>query len=217
MKVFISYAHQDKELVGNIKRYLEGYYGFDVFLAHEDISPSLKWEEVIILNLDTCNIFIAFLTNHFKNSEWTDQETGFALKRGIKIIPINAGLNPYGFISRYQALSYRDTASACSEILRVLVETPDLREQVLDLLINNYGCSGSFDSATSNLNIVLNFENELTSKQKNEVVRLAGLNSQIYGCNRTRRILVSFIRRYEDELNEGHIEAFKKRSGATGI
>ena len=217
MKIFISYAHQDKEQVGEIKRPLEGHYGFDVFLAHEDISPSLEWLKVIISNLATCDVFIAFITNHFKNSNWTDQETGFALKRGIKIIPINAGLNPYGFISRYQALPYRNADIAYREILRVLVDTPDLKKQVLDLLITNYGRSGTFDSAASNLNRLLVYESDLTTEQKNEIVRLAGLNNQIFGGGRAKRRLKSFIRKYKEELNEEFIEMFKSMSGISDI
>jgi hypothetical protein len=44
--------------------------------------------------------------NGFSNSYWTQQETGFAVGRGVKIILFKMGEDPTGFISK-QALARR--------------------------------------------------------------------------------------------------------------
>ena len=51
-----------KEIVGKLKNRLE-LIGFEVFIAHEDISPCIKWWEEIIKNLKRCDVFIPLLTN----------------------------------------------------------------------------------------------------------------------------------------------------------
>ena len=45
----------------------------------------------------------ALLTEGFHESNWTDQEVGFALARGILVIPVKYESAPYGFMGRIQA------------------------------------------------------------------------------------------------------------------
>jgi len=47
---------------------------------------------------------IVILHPGFQESKWTDQEVGVAIGRMVPIIPIKVGLDPYGFIGKYQAL-----------------------------------------------------------------------------------------------------------------
>ena len=51
--------------------------------------------------------FIAVHTKGFSGSFWTQQEVGFAVGRGVKIISLRMGEDPTGFISKRQALSRR--------------------------------------------------------------------------------------------------------------
>ena len=122
MKIFLSYHHDDNKLAGKIKHYIEREYGINVFLAHEDISPTQEWRERIIHELESCDVFIGLLTESYKESEWTDQETGFALARGIYMISVNAGLVPYGFLSKYQQLKIdsQSTYASCKEIAKLI-------------------------------------------------------------------------------------------------
>ena len=41
----------------------------------------------------------------FHESDWTDQEVGFALARRVPIMAVRLGRDPYGFIGRFQGLS----------------------------------------------------------------------------------------------------------------
>lgn len=47
---------------------------------------------------------VAILTPGFRESVWTNQEIGFALGRGVKIISLRMGEDPPGFISAEQAI-----------------------------------------------------------------------------------------------------------------
>ncbi len=77
---FFSYAYEDRKLAGRIKERLETY-GFDVFLAHDDIDPSTEWQEEILRHLGTCEVFLALLTEEFDESNWAHQEVGIAYAR----------------------------------------------------------------------------------------------------------------------------------------
>ena len=50
-------------------------------------------------------LFISIHTPGFSQSIWTQQEIGFAVCRGVKIIALRMGEDPTGFISKHQALS----------------------------------------------------------------------------------------------------------------
>jgi len=214
VKIFISYSHEDKVQVGKIKRQLEIEYGFDVFLAHEDIAPTHKWVDEIISELRACDVFIAFLTKYFNNSDWTDQEVGFALARGVTIIPLKVGANPHGFIGQNQALTgySKKVQSVCSEIIGILIESPKLREKLLNQLIKVFGKSSTFKRAESTFDNIMKFEDHLTIQQKNEIVRLAGKNIQVCGSKYgARKRALNFIYKYKDDLNKEVVEFFMSR------
>lgn len=119
--IFLSYSSDDKDIIGQLKGYLEEY-GFDVFVAHEDIEPSSEWEKEIIKNLKNCHMFIPYLTNNFRKSKWTDQEIGMAVIRDKLIIPLQVELLPYGFISKYQSLKFDSNRikSKAMEIIEII-------------------------------------------------------------------------------------------------
>jgi hypothetical protein len=45
-----------------------------------------------------------FLSDTFQQTNWTDQEIGYAMKRAILVVPVKVSIVPYGFMGRYQAL-----------------------------------------------------------------------------------------------------------------
>jgi hypothetical protein len=59
---------------------------------------------VIERALRTCHALAAYVTPDFHGSWWTDQEVGWALGRGVPVIPISVGVQPYGFIGAIQAI-----------------------------------------------------------------------------------------------------------------
>lgn len=117
-KIFLSYAIEDKELAGKIKHGLEP--DFAVFLAHEDITPGAEWLDMIISNLRTSSIFLALRTTNYARKSATEQECGFALALGKRIISVCIGTKPseMGFCEQYQGRAFEVNPDPLSLILK---------------------------------------------------------------------------------------------------
>src|SRR5215213_9542259 len=116
-RLFISHTSSNKLVAGNIRTWMEGY-GVDGFVAHTTIEPTSEWVDVIQTALRTCHAMVALLTEDFPTSRWCDQEVGFCVGRGILIVPVRLGVDPYGFIGRYQGLTpaHRQLSGLASEL-----------------------------------------------------------------------------------------------------
>jgi hypothetical protein len=79
----------------------------------------------------------AILMPGFKQSNWTDQEVGVAVGRGVLVVPIIRGLNPYGFISKYQGMqaSGKTVAQVADELFTIIVKSPRTRSRMLSALV----------------------------------------------------------------------------------
>ena len=86
-KFFLSYVHEYRGLAGKIKGALEEN-GSEGFLAHEDISVSSEWRDVILKNLDSCTGLIAIVTPGFAESPWVNQEVGIAKGKRKPVVPL---------------------------------------------------------------------------------------------------------------------------------
>ena len=108
LNIFISYSTElpDKRIACSVKKYLTNYCGFNCFLAHEDIKPSIKWEERIINSLKQTDVFLALISEKSNKAPFVQQEIGFSLALDKIIIPLKiAKINPEGFLGTIQALS----------------------------------------------------------------------------------------------------------------
>jgi len=103
-RLFLSHVAAHKIAVSAVKDEF-ARLGVSAFVAHEDIEPSAEWQLEIELALRSMNALAALLTPDFHQSKWTDQELGFGLGRGILVVPVRLGVDPYGFIGKQQALS----------------------------------------------------------------------------------------------------------------
>lgn len=105
-RLFLSHISKDKLIATRLKECLSPH-GIAAFVAHEDIHPTLEWQDEIERALRTMDALVAVHTPGFAQSIWTQQEVGFALGRGTKVISFKMGEDPTGFISRRQALARR--------------------------------------------------------------------------------------------------------------
>lgn len=103
-RIFLSHKTGVKKETAGLKEKLRTF-GASCFVAHEDIHPTKAWQDEIENALTTMDAFVALLTEDFHDSLWTDQEVGFALGRGVPILAVKLGKDPYGFIGKFQALS----------------------------------------------------------------------------------------------------------------
>lgn len=146
-RLFISHLSEDKARAASIKPILEAY-GIDCFVAHEDISPSKEWQVVIENALSTMDVLCAILTPNFINSQWCDQEVGYALGRGKIVIPIDKGAVPYGFIGKWQAIHSQGKSRV--EVARA----------ILDAICINEHTRGAYFERLINLIIVAKTQEE---------------------------------------------------------
>ncbi len=181
-RVFLSHKAEVKRKAADLKASLERF-GITCFVAHEDIHPTKEWQDEIENALVSMDAFVALMTENFHDSMWTDQEVGFALCRGVPIIAVKLGKDPYGFIGKFQALSCQwDTAS--NEITKLLIKQP----RMLDAYISALEECSSFDEGNT-LAEVLPYIDKLTDDQAKRCVSIFNENSEIrgsFGFNGTR-------------------------------
>jgi hypothetical protein len=60
------------------------------------------WQDEVERALFTMDALFAVHTPGFSKSVWSQQEIGFALGRGVKVISFKMGENPTGFISKHR-------------------------------------------------------------------------------------------------------------------
>lgn len=132
LKVFVSHLSSNKERMSAMKAEL-AHWGISAFIAHEDIEPSREWMNEVEAGLETMEVLIAVVEPGFKESDWCAQEVGFALGRHIDIIPLRAGLDPFGFFGKIQGVQIkgRVPSDVASEIVRLLLKKPKHRDKLL--------------------------------------------------------------------------------------
>jgi hypothetical protein len=104
LRIFISHIAAHKAWAAQLQEALL-QFGISGFVAHNDIEPTLEWQDEIELALSTCDALVALLHARFHESKWTDQEIGFAMGRNVPVFSIKLGELPYGFIGKFQAFN----------------------------------------------------------------------------------------------------------------
>jgi hypothetical protein len=173
-RIFLSHKAEVKKEAAQLKEHLE-VFGMSCFVAHQDIHPTKEWQEEIENALASMDAFVALLTEKFHDSLWTDQEVGYALARGVPMIAVKLGKDPYGFIGKFQALSCM-WDDAPNELIRLLIKQP----RMLDAFIAAVPRCSSFDQG-NRLSQVLPDIEELTTKQAERLISAFNENSQLQG------------------------------------
>jgi len=143
--VFLSHLASRKVFVGELKSKLASL-GIDSFVAHEDIEPTKEWQAEIESALARMDGLVALLAPGFKDSSWCDQEVGFALAKRVPIVSVRLGLDPYGFIGKYQAIqgAGKNVDQIANDLYEVLVANESLGPKVTSRLVMMLGESPSF-------------------------------------------------------------------------
>ncbi len=207
-RLFLSHTSAHKGLAKEIRGQLQPY-GFDVFVAHEDIKPTREWEQEIELALATCAGMLALITPDFINSEFCDQEVGYAMGRGLLVAAIMHGEQPHGFVGKWQGISGEDPddESAARKLARkvfdVFVENERTRAEMASAIVNRYVNSTSFENARANTSRLMNVPKELWTEQMVEDVEQAGKeNSQVEDAFWYGGKVPSAVQKHLDELLE---------------
>jgi hypothetical protein len=147
-RLFVSHTSANRRRVGALRAVFDAW-GVDAFVAHDTIEPTREWEDVIRAALGTCDALCALISTDFVQSRWCDQEVGFALARGILVVPLRYGADPHGFIGRYQALPVPSPSTPAA-----------VAEGVFGTLARNRLTAASMTPA-----VVLRFERAETSEE----------------------------------------------------
>lgn len=146
-RAFLSHTHAHAKFVSQLSSAL-GDWGVQGFVAHAHIDSGAVWRAEIREALGAAEFLVAFLTEDWLNSDWTDQEVGFALGRGIPVVAVMAGATPHGFLSDRQGIPHPDDERApalATKIIQALqVMDPRFGGMVLSRALLN---AGSFDGA----------------------------------------------------------------------
>jgi hypothetical protein len=102
-RLFLSHLSTFKKETALLQKALRPY-GISAFVAHVDIEPTREWMREIELALMSMDAMAAIVMPGFKESNWTDQEVGVAIGRNVLVVPVLRGMDPYGFLGKYQGL-----------------------------------------------------------------------------------------------------------------
>ena len=182
-RLFLSHVSQHKVQVSNLKSELLDR-GISAFVAHEDIEPSLEWQNEISLALRSMNALVALITPDFHASSWTDQEVGWALGRGVPVIPLRLGADPYGFVGKIQAMrgSLDDPASLAANITQTLLRGNQTRGHMRRAVVEAFEQSQSFVAAKTLKNIVVTID-DFTDEEKERLRNTCTSNIQVSGSS----------------------------------
>ncbi len=193
-RLFLSHVSNEKQFLSELKIQLTAF-AIDGFVAHEDIEPTKEWVEQIEIALSTCDACSAVLTAGFHKSKWADHEVGFCLSRRILIVPVRLGTDPYGFISRYQALSpqTKDPKLIAGLLFEIFIKHDLTADRMARALVSQFTDSDSYAEAKTNEELLYKIET-WTPDMLREVELAVNNNRQIresFGVPESIHTLVS--------------------------
>ncbi len=173
-RVFLSHKASVKKETAELKESL-ALFGLTAFVAHSDILPTKAWQDEIENALESMDGLVALMTADFHNSDWTDQEIGYAFARGVPIVAVRLGRDPYGFIGKFQGMAstWKDAAV---EISKVFVQ----HDRGLAAYIQALRDCPSWESANT-LATVLPAIQKLTPEQIEDFVEAYNETSELRG------------------------------------
>jgi nucleoside 2-deoxyribosyltransferase len=151
-RLFISHLATHRDSAASLQEALL-LYGISGFVAHNDIEPTSEWQTQIETALATCDAMVAFLNEGFHESNWTDQEIGFAMGRGIPVFSVRFNQDPYGFIGRFQAFNGNGKSSEdlARELFNSYRKNKQTERRMAEVLVSLFEESYSFANAKTNM------------------------------------------------------------------
>jgi len=153
------------------------------FVAHENIEPSLEWMDEIELGLRSMHALAALITPDFHASHWTDQEIGWALGRGILVLPVRLGVDPYGFAGKYQGISgsLEQPPALASSLVGALLANPQTHGEMRRSLVGSFAGATSFMMAQALKRLIVDVT-DFTAEEKATLQKACTENDQVAGA-----------------------------------
>lgn len=183
LRLFFSHLSAERQLVGAVAEKLSGI-GLNAFVAHDSITPTHDWLEVIEGALSTCDGMIAFLHPGFRESEWCDNEIGWGMGRRIPILPLNFSVPPYGLLGskQHNFIKSSDPNYIYYEIIKWIGTVKNFDQIFENSVTLGLVNSVNFINTNNCVNILGNLD-QLSSQNYDLLIAAAKQNDQIYNCN----------------------------------
>jgi hypothetical protein len=183
LRLFVSHISGEKEKATDLQSALLDL-GIAAFVAHKDIKPTKEWRNEIERALKTADALVALLTPGFHESDWTDQEIGFAMGREILIVSVRYGRDPYGFIGVFQAVPGSDgPAAVATSLYEAMLSHPKTSLRMRDALVALFESTGSFKEARVRMSLLEAVEGDWTEAQLARIKEAVTSNPQISGAD----------------------------------
>ncbi len=220
-RAFLSHTHDNRDFVGRVRESLPTF-GISGFVAHADINPSKQWRAAIKEALATCHIFVAFMDDGFHESQWCDQEVGWALSRDIPILPVRpmdfdrSSTRKDGFLEEHQDVFLDDVSFINSaywtaeQIFNSLVTHARTRDVGVMALAEAFVHSGSFDQ-TRRLWSLIERQPLIESPQLRRLEYAVQTNRQVYDAvvppkRKVPQLIKELVRKFEPSSGYGFDE-----------
>jgi hypothetical protein len=184
-RLFISHTHALRGPAARLSDQLRPW-GVDAFVAHDAIEPTRRWQEEIESALRTCDALAPFLSSDFVESRWCDQEVGFAVSRRVLIVPVKIGVDPYGFIGQYQAITVSPEPNSTTPykvahaVFDALARSSWTAGAMSPAIVQRYANSESHDNTRDVFPLLQTISTaNWTAQMVEEIRRAADVNSQV--------------------------------------
>lgn len=198
VRVFLSHKATVKVQTSRLKQSFSRC-GIAAFVAHEDIEPTQEWQREIERALFSMDALVALLTSDFHDSNWTDQEVGVAIGRGVPLVAVRLGCDPYGLMGKGQGLggcTLSDTHSIAARVFQVLVKRLSDKSRLFECALAAYADSDSFADSAWKVQYLLASFQDLGASQVARVLAVYGANSQNKLSFRGRDLLLQLLQRW---------------------
>jgi nucleoside 2-deoxyribosyltransferase len=159
LRLFVSHLAAHRTVAAELQEILLDF-GVSSFIAHNDIEPTEDWQTQIETALATCDALVALLHPGFHASNWTDQEIGFAMGRGVPAFAVRFGQDPYGFIGRFQAFNgnNKTVLALARELFDAYRKNKQTQRRMSEVLVGLFEESGSFADAKTRIGLLEELE-----------------------------------------------------------
>lgn len=200
LRIFLSHKANFKKETNDLKKAL-AKCGISSFVAHVDIEPTEEWRQEIERALQSMDALVALLSSDFHDSDWTDQEVGVALGRGIPVIPVRLGKDPYGLMGKLQGLpecSWDDPTNTALKIAHVLHAKMHDKSKIQNCFIRAFSNSSRYEESTWAIRNLLVLMDALTPKQIDQITQAWNNNSQISDSFMCQKLLPQLLSKWTD-------------------
>lgn len=200
VRVFLSHKATVKESTSQIKQAL-ARCGIAAFVAHEDIEPTEEWQREIERALFSMDALVALLSEDFHDSNWTDQEVGIAIGRGVPLIAVRLGMDPYGLMGKGQGLggcSWADPDAIAVKVFHLLHKRLPDKSRLFECALSAYVQSRSFADSAWKVEHLLSVFESLSTDQVDRLVEAYRENGQNTSSFKGMGLLQPLLEKWTD-------------------